>query len=58
MYAVTALYYSCGLMYGTKGKRYAYYLAWGGGLKYGKNGIGSNGLNTFLFIHAIFIILT
>ena len=30
----------------------------GGGLKYGKNGIGSNGLNTFLFIHAIFIILT
>ena len=27
MYAVRALYYSCGLMYGTKGKRYAYYLA-------------------------------
>ena len=27
MYAVTALYYSCGLTYGTKGKRYAYYLA-------------------------------
>ena len=30
----------------------------GGGLKYGKNGIGSNRPNTFLFIHAIFIILT
>ena len=30
----------------------------GGGLKYGKNSIGSNGPNTFLFIHAIFIILT
>ena len=30
----------------------------GGGLKYGKKGIGSNGPNTFLFIHAIFIILT
>ena len=30
----------------------------GGGLKYGKNGIGSNGPNMFLFIHAIFIILT
>ena len=30
----------------------------GGGLKYGKNGISSNGPNTFLFIHAIFIILT
>ena len=30
----------------------------GGELKYGKNGIGSNGPNTFLFIHAIFIILT
>ena len=30
MYAVTALYYSCGLMYGTKGKHYVYYLAlWG-----------------------------
>ena len=27
MYAVTALYYSCGLSYGTKGKHYAYYLA-------------------------------
>ena len=27
MYVVTALYYSCGLMYGTKGKRYVYYLA-------------------------------
>ena len=30
----------------------------GGGLKYGKNGIGSNRPNTFSFIHAIFIILT
>ena len=27
MYAVMALYYSCGLTYGTKGKRYVYYLA-------------------------------
>ena len=45
-------------MYGTKDKCYVYYLAWGGGLKYGKNGIGSNGPNMFLFIHAIFIILT
>ena len=57
MYAVMALYYSCGLTYGTKGKCYAYYLAWLG-LKYGKNGIGSNRRNMFLFIHAIFIILT
>ena len=37
---VTALYYSCGLLYGTTGKRYAYYLAWGEGLKYVKNSIG------------------
>ena len=28
----------------------------GGRLKYGKNGISCNGPNTFLFIHAIFII--
>ena len=27
MYAVMALYCSCGLLYRTKGKRYAYYLA-------------------------------
>ena len=27
MYVVTASYYSCGLLYGTKGKHYAYYLA-------------------------------
>ena len=57
MYAVTALYYSCGLTYGTKGKCYVYYLAWGG-LKYGKNGIGLNGPNMFLFIHTVFIVLT
>ena len=57
MCAVMALYCSCGLSYGTKGKCYVYYLAWGG-LKYGKNGISSNGPNMFLFIHAIFIILT
>ena len=57
MDVVTALYYSCGLSYGTKGKHCPYYLAWGG-LKYGKNTIGSNGRNMFLFIHAIFIILT
>ena len=30
----------------------------GGGLKYVKNGIGSNGLNTFLFVHIGFIVLT
>ena len=28
----------------------------GGGLKYGKNGIGSNGPNMFLFIHTVFIV--
>ena len=57
MYAVTALYYSCGLLYRTKGKRYVYYLAWGG-LKYVKNGISCNGSNTFLFIYTVFIVLT
>ena len=30
----------------------------GGGFKIWQNIIDSNGLNTFLFIHAIFIILT
>ena len=30
----------------------------GGGLKYVKNGIGSNGLNTFLFVPIGFIVLT
>ena len=30
----------------------------GGGLKYVKNGLGSNGPNMFLFVHIGFIVLT